>query len=50
MMRVVPIDIDFAGWTEVEEGEHNAWGVIDSEGNLLSRHTIHEKPHVVEDE
>ena len=33
-MKVVPIDIDFAGWTEVEAGQHNAWGVIDDEGGL----------------
>ena len=25
---IVPIDIDFAGWSQVPEGEHNAWGVV----------------------
>lgn len=33
--KVVPIDVDFAGWTEVEAGEHNAWGIVDSEGFLI---------------
>jgi hypothetical protein len=33
-MRIAPIDIDFAGWTEVEAGHHNAWGIIDSDGGL----------------
>jgi hypothetical protein len=32
--RISPIDIDFAGWCEVPEGKHNAWGVIDGEGGL----------------
>lgn len=25
---VVPIDIDFAGWSQVPEGQHNAWGIV----------------------
>lgn len=32
--RIAPVDIDFAGWTEVEAGEHNAWGAIDADGGL----------------
>lgn len=32
---IIPIDIDFAGWTEVEAGEHNAWGVVDTQNNSL---------------
>jgi hypothetical protein len=29
------IDIDFCGWSLVETGEHNAWGVIDNEDCLI---------------
>lgn len=36
MFTVVPIDIDFAGWSEVEAGEHNAWGVV--KGSELFAH------------
>jgi hypothetical protein len=31
---VEPIDIDFAGWTVVEEGQHNEWGIIDTQPEI----------------
>jgi hypothetical protein len=37
------IDIDFAGWSVVEAGEHNAWGIIQNHPDgLLVGHTIGE--------
>lgn len=30
-----PIDIDFAGWSIVDTGEHNCWGIVDNEGFLI---------------
>lgn len=35
-MKIEPIDIDFAGWCRVPAGEHNAWGAIDDDGNLIA--------------
>ena len=37
---VAPIDVDFAGWSLVKAGEHNAWGVIEDNphGMVLNLH------------
>jgi hypothetical protein len=35
VFNVEPIDIDFAGWSIVPEGEHNAWGIINVTENTL---------------
>ena len=34
-MKVVPIDIDPVGWSEVPEGKHNAWGVVSDNDELI---------------
>lgn len=34
--RVAPVDADFAGWCEVEEGQHNGYAVIDNEGAIFT--------------
>jgi hypothetical protein len=36
---VSPIDIDFAGWSTVQEGQHNSWGIIHDATQTLRYHT-----------
>lgn len=33
-----PIDIDFAGWSLVPEGQHNSWGIVHDPTQTLRAH------------